>query len=133
MNLPKTTINYKHLINITRNVLLNPSEIWANANFTEKIKLQWFYFPNGIEFDGIESRTTKICKLFKLKEQISPFQSSNVHHRFSKSNTQNLQISLQYVNDFTTNNTSNHITDDLFWEGLGEEMEILARIVSNAP
>lgn len=54
-----------------------------------------------------------------------------MHHRFSKSNTLNLQISLRYVNDF--NNTPNSIPDDLFWEGLGEEIETLAGILTNPP
>jgi hypothetical protein len=131
-DLPKATINYSHLSRIIRDVLLNPGEVWEKAEFPIKIKLQWFYFPHGIVFDGKESRTTKICKLFKLKEQISPFQSYNVHHRFSKSNTPNLQISLRCVTDIK-NNTSNHIPDDIFWEELGEEIETLGGIVANSP
>lgn len=130
-NLPKTAINYTYLSGIIRDVLRNPGEVWEKMNFTNKIKLQWFYFPHGIEFDGFESRTTKICKLFSLKEQISPFQSWNVNHPISKSNTQNLQIPLRYVNE--VNNTSNTTPNDLFWEGVGEEIEALAKIVTAVP
>jgi hypothetical protein len=122
-NLPKTTINYAHLSSIIRDVLMNPGELWEKLNFEEKIKLQWFYFPHGIIFDGKESRTPKICKLFKLKEQISPFPSYMVHHLNSKSNTQNLQVSLGYVNDL--GNKANSILDDLFWEELAEEIQFL--------
>lgn len=77
-DLPETKINYVHLLGLIRDILKNPGNIWDKADFVTKIKLQWFYFPDGIEFDGKENRTTKICKLFKLKELISSYHSYNV-------------------------------------------------------
>ncbi len=76
--IPKETIDYYALFKFTRNLLQNPGEAWEKASLTNKIKLQWFYFPHGIVFDGIDSRTTKICNLFKLKEYFSTSQSSVV-------------------------------------------------------
>ncbi len=80
-NLPTTNINYSSLIGIIRNVLQNPGHVWEEADFKNKIKLQWFYFPHGIEFDGKESRTTKICNLFKLKQYFSYPNSPNAEGR----------------------------------------------------
>lgn len=130
--IPNTTINYSSLFEIIRDILKKPGDAWEKSNFKNKIKLQWFYFPQGIIFDGKESRTTKICKLLRLKEYFSLPESPLVHHRFSKSNTPNLQISLRYVND-VSNNTSNYITDDLFWEGLGEEIIQLSELINSHP
>jgi site-specific DNA recombinase len=124
-HLPKTTINYAYLSGIIRDVLRNPGEAWEKADFIKKIRLQWFYFPHGIEFNGKESRTTKMCILFKLKEQISPFQSYVVDYSDFKLNTQNVQIPLQCVGDV-------RVTDDLFWNELGEEIESLADILTKA-
>ena len=84
-----------YLFGIIRDVLLDRGEAWERLDVINKIKLQWFYFPQGIEFDGFQSRTTKICRLFKLKESISAYQYCVVNHRFSKSNKGNLQISLR--------------------------------------
>ena len=119
---PKIDINHNHVFSLIRDVLRSPGELWEKLKSTDKIKLQWFYFPHGIEFDGIESRTTKICMLFKLKEQISPFQSWKVSHSNSKSNTQNLQIPLRYEKNFD-------IKDDLIWNELIEEIETLSGIL----
>ena len=128
-SLPTTSINYTHLFSIIRNVLLNPGDVWERANFKDKIRLQWFYFPHGIEFDGIESRTAKICWLLKLKEQFLPPVSYDVHYLNSKSNTPNLQIPLRY--DLKgDNNSSNDKQNELFWQELGGEIEMLSKIVT---
>ena len=52
-----------------------------------------------------------------------------VNYPVYKSNTPNLQIPLQCVDDIS-NNTPNHIPDDLFWKGVGEEIEKLAKIIT---
>lgn len=120
-NLPETNINYSRLLGIIRSVLKNPGDVWEKVDFETKIKLQWFYFPHGIEIDGKGNRTTKICKLFKLKERISPYHSYNVHHRFSKSNTINQQISLPAENNLDLESPE-------FWQELGEEIKFLASL-----
>jgi site-specific DNA recombinase len=120
-NLPQATINYDRLLAIIRNILKNPGEVWEKADFTQKIKLQWFYFPHGIEFDGIQSRTTKICRLFNLKEYISSTQSYGAPHRNSKSNTINQQISLPSENNIDIQSTE-------FWQEVWEEIKFLSSL-----
>lgn len=120
-NLTETKINYTKLLGIIRAVLNSPGDVWEEANIDRKIKLQWFYFPHGIEFDGKQSRTTKICKLAKLKTHFSPPQSSNAPHRNKKSNTLNLQISLPSLN-----NTDMESIE--FWQEVGEEIQFLASL-----
>lgn len=122
-NLPSSEINYPRLLELIRDVLLNPGDLWERLHNKQKIKLQWFFFPNGIEFDGLESRTTKICRLFKLKVEVSPFQSYVVHHPKPKSNTSNLQISLPFED--TTS-----VQSDMFWCDLKEEIVTLTEILS---
>ena len=89
---PEAVIDYSQLLKTSRNVLLNPGEAWEKASIEEKIKLQWFYFPHGIEFDGNESRTTKICRLIRQKNRIPSDYSFNVHYQNTTSNTPNWQI-----------------------------------------
>lgn len=126
--LPKASINFSRLISSIRDFMLNPGDVWEKADFKTKIKLQWFYFPHGIEFDGIESRTTKICKLFILKEQISPPLSYMVHHPNSKSNTSNLQVPLW--SKLSIDNTNYNTTkDEIFWQDLGGEIAYLASLM----
>lgn len=121
--LPDTKINYSHLLGLIGDVLKNPGDVWNKADFTMKIKLQWFYFPEGIEFDGKENRTTKICKLFKLKEHISPLHSYDVPHRFIKSNTGIIQLSLPPDKNLDIESAE-------FWEGVGEEIKELVALTN---
>lgn len=84
--------NLTDLLDATRKVLLHPGEVWNKAGIEAKIKLQWFYFPHGIMFDGNESRTGKICNIFKGKKEVLTQFSSKVHHQNKKSNTNNWQM-----------------------------------------
>jgi len=122
--LPGSNINYGKLLDIIRNILTEPAAVWGKVQYKMKIKLQWFYFPHGIEFDGNESRITKICKLFNMKDQFFTFQSRLVDHPIRKSNTSNLQISLP---------PENSVENVIFWEELKQEIETLAEIISSAP
>lgn len=91
-----TDFNIDSLIDTARRILSNPGELWMNAEFEEKLYLQSFYFPHGIEVDNNGSRTPKICKLFKLKLENDMDNSRNVHHPNHKSNTLPEQISLPW-------------------------------------
>lgn len=127
-NLPESKVNYSALLKIIRGILLNPGDVWEKAGLSEKIKLQWFYFPHGIQFNGFESRTTKICKLFRLKEEILPLQSLNVHHPNHKSNTSNCLIPLS-CNFYLDTKGSNMIFDELFWQEMGGEIAYLTNLI----
>ncbi|MEQ1624526.1 MAG: recombinase family protein, partial [Sediminibacterium sp.] len=120
-DLPKTTINYSKLLGIIRSILNSPGDVWEKAKIERKIKLQWFYFPHGIEFDGKQSRTTKICRLALLKGHFLPPQSYMAPHRNKKSNTMNLQISLPPLNNTDIESVE-------FWQGVGEEIKFLASL-----
>lgn len=91
-SIPVNAIDFSRLLELTRSVLLQPGDVWAKSDIQVKIALQKFYFPHGIEFDGKESRTHKICNIFKLNGKIPSHLSYNVHHSKSKSNTDNWQI-----------------------------------------
>lgn len=121
--LPDTKISYGYLLGLIGDMLKNPGDVWEKADFPTKLKLQWFYFPEGIEFDGKVNRTTKICKLFKLKEHVSPFHSYAVHHLNFKSNTVIRQISRPCLNEI-------EIESEEFWQGIGEEIKELASLKS---
>jgi site-specific DNA recombinase len=99
INLPDFSLNKEEILRVLRAVLLSPGEVWKKASFENKIKLQWFYFPKGIILTETESRTSKICKFFKLKQAFSPYKSLIVTHRKQKSNTQSWQILLPPEND----------------------------------
>ena len=92
INLPKMAIDKAKVLNIVRSIFLSPGELWQNSNLEGKIKLQRFYFPDGIEITKDESRTYKLCRLFKLKQQFLPVFSPMVNHPDRKLNTKNWQI-----------------------------------------
>ncbi len=119
----KHSIHIKKLLKITRDVLSAPGELWDQSSLEDKIKLQWFYFPEGIEIAENANRTPKICKLFNLKQTISPYQFPKVTHRNKKLNTHSLQISLPPQETIDT-------TSSEFWEELRDELGELTDILA---
>ncbi|MCW3073491.1 MAG: hypothetical protein JWP69_560 [Flaviaesturariibacter sp.] len=63
--------DFGKILDAIKEILINPYKIWLAMPFELKVQLQWFYFPEGIQFDGINCQTTKVCSLFKLKETFS--------------------------------------------------------------
>jgi hypothetical protein len=121
--LPENFILKTDILNIVREALLQPGELWEKANLEDKIKLQWFYFPEGIIIDNNGSRTTKICKLFKLSELKLPTQSYNVDYPNSKSNMNNWQI--LRIDDKSQEGESSFIHDSI------QELNVLDKIINN--
>lgn len=76
--LPDHFVHYDELVEARAEFLKNPSKIWENLPFHEKLQLQWFYFPKGIIFDGVKCRTPEICKLFQVKNCVSGLFSPKV-------------------------------------------------------
>lgn len=72
---------------------MSPGELWKKAPLEQQLRLQWFYFPEGITLEKTGSRTPKICSLFKVKALFQPSLSANVHLSNQKTNTPNTQIS----------------------------------------
>jgi len=60
---------------VWKNFLKPPDKIWAIAELNEKQDLQWFDFPKGLTFDGVNFRTSEISSLFQLNEDSSPEKS----------------------------------------------------------
>lgn len=116
-------LNKEEVLKLVREVLTHPGDLWDKADLQGKVKLQWFYFPHGIEIDKNGSRTTKICRLFNLKELISPYQSPKVDHRFQKSNKNFTQISLPSPENLD-------IESPDYWDEIKEEVTTLKEILS---
>lgn len=116
-NEPNNCINEIKLLESVKNVLLHPGDVWQKASIADKIKLQWFYFPHGINFTETESRTEKICKLFKAKLSILSSQFRVVDHSNSKLNTQSWQTlklpSIEEI-DINTPESFEEIKTELF-------------------
>lgn len=67
LNVPSDKVDYSKLVDFTSDFLMHPSKTWAEADYNEKLHLQWFKFPYGVVFNGKEFRTTKICRIFQVK------------------------------------------------------------------
>lgn len=98
LNMPVGQVpDINSIISTLRKLILDPAKTWKEADYKNKILLQCFYFPEGIEIDNSGSRTQKICKLFKLKSKFSGAKSRNVRHPIHKSNTAFMQLSLPFI------------------------------------
>lgn len=60
----------KALILLAVRFMTSPGDIWQEASFLQKLRLQWFNFPLGVVLDEGKFRTTKMCSIFKLKNDI---------------------------------------------------------------
>jgi site-specific DNA recombinase len=80
-------IDLDGLMQCTAKVLTEPHTFWENSPLNTKRKLQEFYFPEGIVFDGENCRTPRICFIFKLKETLDSSKFSIVDLRSSGKNT----------------------------------------------
>lgn len=72
------TFDFESALSFTHEFLKRPSETWEKASFNQKLKLQWFYFPQGITLDERKCRTDEICFLFKVKDFFLTHLSSSV-------------------------------------------------------
>ncbi len=73
-------------------LLTNPGLFWESQPFEIQRRLQWFEFPSGVIFDGNDFRTTKICSIFKVKDTILDYVSTNVHHPERKNKLPSIDI-----------------------------------------
>jgi hypothetical protein len=62
--------NIKNLLSFAVKALTAPHHYWKDSPLEIRRKLQEFYFPKGIIYDGINLRTPKLCSIFKLKEYL---------------------------------------------------------------
>ena len=66
--------------------LLAPGHTWKNASFSQKLKLQWFHFPNGLVFNGTSFETAETSFLFKAKSTFYNALSLEVHFKNKRYN-----------------------------------------------
>ncbi len=77
----------KGFIKMAKKILLKPAEVWQESSFQVQKKLQVFYFPQGVIYDGKKCQTPETCILFRLKSDFDAFLSCNVPLRNVKTNT----------------------------------------------
>ena len=118
-------VDVPDLLNYVADVLKNPHLFWERSTIEIKRKLQVFDFPNGIIFDGINLRTPKVCRLFKLKELIDGGKFPGVDLRISEKNT------LSNINLPPYNETI--IDTKVYWESITEELLKFKTIISEPP
>ncbi|NNV53875.1 recombinase family protein [Limnovirga soli] len=113
-------VNFDQIFLESKDVLQSPAKLWEMAPFQLKLKLQWFYFPKGIIFDGVESKTPEISFIFKAKKAILDNFSSEVTLRLST------------LNSVRTPNNQNTFLEQCFSEHLALEfLQIVALKRSN--
>ena len=66
------------LLDFATEYLEKPGSVWGKASFQQKIELQWFVFPSGIEFENGTFRTREIVSIFNVKDAFLPSLSSSV-------------------------------------------------------
>ncbi|MBW4891129.1 recombinase family protein [Mucilaginibacter sp. HMF5004] len=81
------SFDIEELLSFAKEFLKNISTVWATRSFEIKTRFQWFVFPQGVILENKILRTMKVCKLFKLKDDIRKAISTNVHNSEINKNT----------------------------------------------
>jgi len=127
-----TEFKKNEVFKLAQAFLLSPGTVWMNASPEVKWKLQVFEFPYGVEFDGTEFRTPKICSLFNIESGFDDPYYPRVHSRFLKTNTLevgNIPI-WQRDNHFPKPPPTKHYTDNPAWNQVANELADLADTLS---
>ena len=62
--------NFDALLELAKNYLDNPGEVWKEASIEKKVELQWFVFPKGVTYDGEKMRTVENPFIYMVKKEI---------------------------------------------------------------
>ncbi|OQP64760.1 hypothetical protein A3860_18550 [Niastella vici] len=111
----KSQVDFDAALNFIREFVEHPAKAWKKADIKRKILLQWFYFPYGVEFDGINCRTPKLCKIFQLKKLLDSNSALKVNLPDIRSNT-------PFGSQFAYYSDNAFIDQDIFWEEVKEEL-----------
>lgn len=95
LSVEKTEVDFGELLDHARGYLENPSKVWREAKLETKVKLQWFQFPQGITFDGVNYGTAQIASIYKTKEAFQPPKFYQVDFNYEIVNQ--LTIELKYL------------------------------------
>ena len=116
-----TEFNINSIFDYLNKFIENPFSVWKNLSFENKLKLQWFVFPNGISFDGNELRTSKVSLVFNLNSYFSTIKSNVVHNQKISTDTQKEQITL----------SSSQEEKDFYWHQVKIELERFKELVES--
>lgn len=117
---PRQHKDFSALAQTAAGFLITPGDTWTQAPFHQKVRLQWFQFPQGVIFDGKEFRTARMCCLFNVKETISPSMSLRADSKQLRLNTYSL----------ATSSTLSNLNKET-WEQIGDELTELEKIFCN--
>ena len=122
VNRPKAIYDIKDLMAFAEKILKDPCRLWQNSHFELRKRLQKFYFPLGIIFNGQYFRTPTMCSLFKLKSIFWDYIVPRVDLGDKKTNT-------VFRRNFEENKKM--IETEAFWVMIAEELTSLHNIINH--
>jgi hypothetical protein len=126
---PERKINVAHHLDSLEQFLKNPSAVWKQLPISGKIKLQWFEFPKGVAYDGVNFRTDEICRLFKVKKKILPDLSHGAGLMHKTSNSPKVTNSKNHHVVKGNSQAETTETEEEYWEKIEGEMDTLGKIL----
>lgn len=118
--LPDRKVSIERLFDFVSLFLKNPSEVWSRLSISAQIKLQWFEFPQGVVFDGMNFRTHDVCRLFKVKKKFLPELSHDAETMHKSSNSIEVTSSEKPLS-----------AKELYWEAVEKEIVDLYKILKS--
>ena len=115
-------LDEKDIFHRVKGFLLDPGIFWSQLSPEDKLKMQWFEFPEGIIFNGENFRTNKICRLFKPTDI---FFSSNSYRAPSSFLTSNTTKTGNFEVD-----SENPCKSEALAEEIGQELIKLAQLLT---
>lgn len=105
--LPEAPINYQMALDYVKEFFVRPDRVWLDAKLEDKIRLQWFYFPEGLQVREYKSKTGDISFHYNAETLFWSALSAKVTLRNRISNRQKPLKSLStqrqiYPHDHTT-------------------------------
>ena len=114
-------VDIPDLFSYVTEALKNPGKLWLKSSLEDKKRMQVFDFPEGVVFDGKNFRTPKICRLFKLKEQIEGLKLPGVSSASNGKNTLAKTILPPYSKKVNC--------VEISWECVAKDLRLLKRII----
>lgn len=84
--------NLEGLLRFSRDYLNKPSIVWKKIDIENKLRLQSFQFPRGVQFDGLKFGTTEVASVFNVRSVFSESDSSLVDPTGFEPVTSSLQM-----------------------------------------
>jgi len=128
INIETTSVKYDDLLERAAEYLIAPSKAWEKLSIRLKKKLQVFYFPQGIIFDGKESRTPEICSIFQVKKLFLENFSPKVTPKLTTSNTP--ELTSVDTSENTLKNKDKTENQGLFWNAIANNLVDLGNLSS---